>query len=95
MPWQKGQSGNPKGAPRKENSWAKIIKRIGDTKDPYLKRKNREAVADALFKQAKLGNVQASRLLAELEGDFSIQGKMDIRFSWLGEDVAGENSGPI
>lgn len=28
--WKKGQSGNPKGAPKRGESWAEIIKRIGD-----------------------------------------------------------------
>lgn len=28
--WPKGTSGNPKGAPRKGESWAEIIKRVGD-----------------------------------------------------------------
>jgi hypothetical protein len=28
--WKKGVSGNPKGAPRRGESWAEIIKRIGD-----------------------------------------------------------------
>jgi hypothetical protein len=29
-PFRKGQSGNPKGAPKRGESWAEIIKRIGD-----------------------------------------------------------------
>lgn len=29
-PWPKGVSGNPKGAPKRGESWAEIIKRIGD-----------------------------------------------------------------
>lgn len=29
-PWKKGQSGNPAGAPKRGESWAEIIKRIGD-----------------------------------------------------------------
>ena len=29
-PWKKGQSGNPRGAPKRGESWAEIIKRIGD-----------------------------------------------------------------
>lgn len=28
--WKKGQSGNPAGAPKRGESWAEIIKRIGD-----------------------------------------------------------------
>ena len=28
--WKKGQSGNPKGAPRRGESWAEIIKRVGE-----------------------------------------------------------------
>jgi len=28
--WQKGKSGNPKGAPKRGESWAEIIKRIGE-----------------------------------------------------------------
>lgn len=28
--WKPGQSGNPKGAPKRGESWAEIIKRIGD-----------------------------------------------------------------
>ena len=29
-PWPKGVSGNPKGAPRRGESWADIIKRVGE-----------------------------------------------------------------
>lgn len=29
-PWKKGQSGNPAGAPKRGESWAEIIKRVGD-----------------------------------------------------------------
>jgi hypothetical protein len=29
-PWQKGQSGNPAGAPKRGESWAEIIKQYGD-----------------------------------------------------------------
>lgn len=28
--WKKGQSGNPKGAPKRGESWAEIIKRVGE-----------------------------------------------------------------
>ena len=29
-PWKKGQSGNPKGAPKRGESWTEIIKRVGE-----------------------------------------------------------------
>lgn len=32
-PWPKGQSGNPAGAPKRGESWAEIIKRIGEMTD--------------------------------------------------------------
>jgi hypothetical protein len=92
--WIKGQSGNPNGAPKKESSWAKIIKRVGEEKDPELKIENKEVVAKALYKEAKSGNVQAIRLITELEEGFGTQAKMQVSFNWIG-DSSGNCNGPI
>ena len=65
-PWQKGQSGNPKGHPRKELSITSLLKQLlQDNPDEAL------AVAQAWLKGAKAGQIEhlkiTLRQLKELE----------------------------
>jgi hypothetical protein len=45
--WKKGESGNPKGAPKRGESWAEIIKRIGDM-TPIEAAQHAQAIAGKL-----------------------------------------------
>lgn len=49
--WKPGQSGNPKGAPKRGQSWAEIIKEIGE-----LTPDEARAMSQKIFAQIQLGN---------------------------------------
>jgi hypothetical protein len=92
MPWQKGQCGNPKGAPPKAITWAKIIDQVGKEKDVITKRSNKQAVVEAMYRQAKAGNVQAARLIMEVLDGAKLKGDFNVRFGWIGENGEDHNS---
>jgi hypothetical protein len=95
--WKKGQSGNPKGAPKNQFSWRSLIIQVAEELDHVTKQKNKIEVVRSIFKQAKMGNVYAAKLLMErsvepsgLEGEFS----GIFRFKWQGENGEDHN-GPV
>ena len=49
--WKPGESGNPKGAPKRGQSWAEIIKEIGE-----LTPDEARAMSQKIFAQIQLGN---------------------------------------
>tara|TARA_R100000742_G_C4244968_1_gene64028 strand:+ start:310 stop:684 length:375 start_codon:yes stop_codon:yes gene_type:complete len=79
--WKKGQSGNPKGRPKKGEAWADVANQLLDSNeiDITMKMSNgkvknlnleadksfRHAVIIGQIKQAMDGNVQAARELAD------------------------------
>jgi hypothetical protein len=63
--WKKGQSGNPKGAPRKDFSWRSLIIQVAEEFDQTTNKKNKIEVVRSVFRQAKAGNVNAAKLLME------------------------------
>ena len=62
--WKKGQSGNPRGAPKKAWHWAEVIRdaaeRLGSDGREY-----RVAIAEALLKEALKGNIAAIKELGD------------------------------
>ncbi len=79
--WKKGQSGNPKGRPKKGNAWADIANELLNSNEINIKMKMtdgstkrlnieadksfRHAVIIGQIKQAMDGNVQAAKELAD------------------------------
>lgn len=61
MPWEKGQSGNPKGRPKRGVSMAEELQKILRSKDEETGKTNRFLIAQSLVKAAKDGNVMAAR----------------------------------
>jgi len=69
MPWKKGQSGNPNGAPRKEDSLNNLLRERLEDIDPDQERPNKDIIADALVTLAKEGNLAAiERVWDRVEG---------------------------
>lgn len=48
--WKKGQSGNPKGAPKRGQSWAEVIQEIGEMTPDEAR-----AMSEKIFSQVRLG----------------------------------------
>jgi len=100
MPWKKGQSGNPHGAPKKQLRLCEIVHRVGNEPDAVTKAKNKLEMVRAMFRQAKFGNVQAARWLSEVGDSGSLNGGLPgeisgtFRFTWQGENGEDHN-GPI
>ena len=68
-PWKKGQSGNPKGAPKRGESWAEIIKRVGELTPSEAAARSQElaeklrAIGDAVtLKEAVVIRIYAALL---------------------------------
>ena len=67
--WKKGESGNPNGAPRKENSLNNLLRERLEDIDPDQERSNKDIIADALVALAKTGNLAAiERVWDRIEG---------------------------
>lgn len=70
--WKKGQSGNPKGAPKLGMSWREIIDVVGDEIKQGGKYANvhyKHAVVQAMFEEASnKGNTNAANWLARYGG---------------------------
>jgi hypothetical protein len=68
-PFKKGQSGNPKGRPKKEDSWKEIfneILSIKDVKGPDGKMLSRKrGIADRMSKEALKGRVEAANFISK------------------------------
>lgn len=62
--WKKGQSGNPKGAPKKPWRWAEVIRTVAERMDKSGK-EYKVAIAEALLKEALKGNVAAIKELGD------------------------------
>jgi hypothetical protein len=62
--WKRGQSGNPKGTPKKAWRWAQVLREAAENlgKDG---REYKVAIAEALIKEALKGNVTAIKEFAD------------------------------
>ena len=65
MPWVKGQTGNPKGAPKRSQQFAPVIRRALREKDPETGKTKRELVALKLVELGCTGHIEAVRILLE------------------------------
>lgn len=63
MPWRPGQSGNPRGRPRKGKSLTEILERCGRERDPESGRPRYELLAEKLWQLALDGHLEAVKLL--------------------------------
>lgn len=66
MPWTKGESGNPKGRPRKKKSLTEILERYAKKRDVEFNGKlisRKEAIARKLWNIALGGDIQAIRYI--------------------------------
>jgi hypothetical protein len=92
--FQPGQSGNPRGRPRRGQSFADALKTALAIKDPETKRTQLQRVASALVAQAASGNVTAIALIAErLDGkvatDLNLGGQNGEPLKLVIERVSG------
>ena len=65
MPFEPGQSGNPKGGPPKHDSLNAIIRTFGDEREGEGKRTRWERLVKAMFDEGFAGNVKAATWLAD------------------------------
>jgi len=59
MPWEKGQSGNPKGRPPKGSSFAEILRQVGEEEIQGMSKS--EAISRKLWAEASKGEAWAIR----------------------------------
>ncbi len=62
--WKKGQSGNPKGAPKKAWRWSETIRNVAEGLDTNGK-EYKVAIAEALLKEALKGNIAAIKEIGD------------------------------
>jgi hypothetical protein len=68
----KGQSGNPRGRPRNQPEIAPALRTLLREKDPVTGATNALAIADALFKKARAGDIEAIKVVLDrIDGKLS------------------------
>ena len=66
--WEKGQSGNPKGRPKKGNSWSDCLKAIGE-QNTVKGKTNKELICEMLYDKAAEGDLTAiNAIMDRIEG---------------------------
>ena len=65
MSWKKGQSGNPRGRPKRGQTFADEIRRQAQLRDPESRKTARQRLVARLFADAIEGDVAAARTLLE------------------------------
>lgn len=65
MTWAKGQSGNPKGTPKRKEQFAPIIRRVLRSRAGPDDPTEAEAVVHAMIAAAKAGDMVAAKFLVE------------------------------
>lgn len=63
--WKPGQSGNPKGAPRKGLSWKELILAVGEEQFPGEEMTRKEMLVRSAFLHAMKGNAQILKELMQ------------------------------
>lgn len=67
--YKPGQSGNPKGRPKKEWTWSGVLKEIAERKDVKTKKQYKTLAGEALFREVLKGNIAAIKEFGDrLEG---------------------------
>jgi hypothetical protein len=83
--WKKGQSGNPKGRPKKEFCIPDILRKLSKEKDrcdPEGKRTMLESVCKKAFEQAIGGDKDARKWIADRMEGRPVQPNADVTDTW-------------
>lgn len=73
IPFKPGQSGNPKGRPKKGNTYAEMIRAIGNYASEKEGKTLKEAAIEAMWKKAAKGDVAALKVLTDREAGYPRQ----------------------
>ena len=69
LKWKPGQSGNPKGRPKKEMSITDALRRIGEEVNPQTKQTKIQILAEMIWETALKGDkIMAQMIIERLEG---------------------------
>ena len=90
MPFKKGQSGNPKGRPKLEESWAGMMREICDeeVKVGSATMSRKEAIARKLFSEAAKGEAWAINALMD-RMDGRPKQALDVDHTSGGKEITG------
>lgn len=83
MPWAKGESGNPRGSPKKALALAPTLRGILRELDPVTGESYRRCVALALVRAAAAGNVEAIKVVFD-----RVDGPLRVPLEHTGRDGA-------
>ncbi len=94
-PWKPGQSGNPKGRPRKDACITSLVKELLE-QDAGKGKTHAQLIAMAILKESAKGNISAIReLLDRIEGKVVDKHKIegDVPVTLIREAVGGRKDG--
>lgn len=82
-----GQSGNPKGRPKKEWTWSGLIDQVAEEADTKSGKQFKDIVAKKLWEAAASGQLGATDILIKIKGGYAPN---KVQFSDPAEEMTDE-----
>lgn len=81
--WKPGQSGNPKGRPPAGESWAEILRQVGEETYPRTGKPFKEAVSRKIWNMAAAGDIQSIKeIMNRMDGmpqqNLGVEGSLTV-----------------